>query len=134
MPFRDRLIPVLASSPPQIRSQLIPALQTILQVDFPEKWPNFIDITLALLGTNDASSIYAGLQCVMVISRVYRYKAGENRADFDRIVELTFPHLLNIGQKLVDEESPEAGEMLHIILKAYKHAIYVSVTVVESEI
>jgi importin-7 len=84
-----------------------------------------MDITLQLLGMNDANSVFAGLQCLLAICRVYRFKAGEKRSDFDKIVELSFPQLFQIGSKLVDEESLEAAEMLHIVLKAYKHAIYV---------
>ncbi|KAJ5711431.1 hypothetical protein N7488_005587 [Penicillium malachiteum] len=122
--FRERLIPALASTPPNVRAQLVPLLQKILQNDFPEQWPGFLDLTLQLLGTNDANTVYAGLQCLLAICRVYRFKAGEKREEFDKIVEHSFPQLLSIGQKLVDEESLEAAEMLRIIVKAYKHAIY----------
>lgn len=123
--FRERLIPALASTPPNVRAQLVPLLQKILQHDFPESWPNFIDITVQLLGTNDANSVYAGLQCLLAICKVYRFKAGDKREEFDRIVEHSFPQLLNIGSKLVDEESLEAAEMLRTVVKSYKHAIYV---------
>ncbi|KAJ5542273.1 hypothetical protein N7535_004694 [Penicillium sp. DV-2018c] len=122
--FRERLIPALASTPPNVRNQLVPLLQKILHNDFPEKWPGFIDLTLQLLNTNDASTVYAGLQCLLAICRVYRFKAGEKRDEFDKIVEHSFPQLLSIGSKLVDEESLEAAEMLRIVVKAYKHAIY----------
>lgn len=80
---------------------------------------------MQLLNTNDASSIFAGLQCLLAICRVFRFKSGENRTDFDKIVEATFPRLLTIGQGLVNETSEDAGEMLHIVLKAYKHATFV---------
>jgi len=83
---------------------------------------------MQLLGTNDASSVYAGLQCLLAICRVYRFKAGEKRDEFDKIIEHSFPQLLSIGSKLVDEESLEAAEMLRIVVKSYKHAIYVSGT------
>lgn len=122
--FRNRLLPILASSLPQVRSQLIPILQKILQYDFPAKWPNFMDITLQLLNTNDANSVFAGLNCMLAICRVYRFKGGENRGDFNQIVQASFPQLLSIGTRLVHETSLEAWEMLRILLKAYKHAIY----------
>ncbi|KAI9820323.1 MAG: hypothetical protein M1827_005945 [Pycnora praestabilis] len=122
--FRNRLLPILATSPQQIRSQLIPILQKILHYDFPEKWPNFMDITIQLLNASDANSVFAGLHCLLAICRVYRFKAGENRGDFDRIVQVSFPQLLNIGTRLKGETSLEAGEMLRIVLKAFKHAIY----------
>ncbi|KAK9857688.1 Armadillo-like helical [Penicillium brevicompactum] len=122
--FRERLIPALASTPPNVRNQLVPLLQKILQNDFPEKWPEFMDLTLRLLGGTDASTVYAGLQCLLAICRVYRFKAGEKREEFDKIVEVSFPQLLRIGSNLVDEESLEAAEMLRIVVKAFKHAIY----------
>ncbi|KAJ5938622.1 hypothetical protein N7466_001756 [Penicillium verhagenii] len=122
--FRERLIPALASTPPNVRAQLVPLLQKILQNDFPEQWPGFLDLNLQLLATNDANTVYAGLQCLLAVCRVYRFKAGEKREEFDKIVEHSFPQLLSIGQRLVDEESLEAAEMLRIIVKAYKHAIY----------
>lgn len=123
-PFRDRLLPVLSSSPPIIRAQLIPILQTILQYDFPAKWPELMDITLQLMNTQDANSVYAGLQCLLAVCRTYRFRAGEERANLDKIVNVAFPSLLGIGNKLVHETSLEAGEMLRICVKCYKHAVY----------
>ncbi len=123
--FRSRLLPILASSPSQIRSQLIPILQKILQYDFPAKWPSFMEITVQLLNTNDANSVFAGLHCMLAICRVYRFKGEDNRGEFNQIVEASFPQLLAIGNRLVNETSMEAWEMLRIIVKAYKHAIYV---------
>lgn len=124
--IRNRLVPIIAASTPQIRAQLIATLQKILHCDFPEQWPDFLNITVTLLNTQDAGSVFAGLQCLLAICRVYRFKMGETRGDFDKIVEMTFPHLLTIGNNLVNETSLEAGEMLRTVLKAYKHAIYVS--------
>jgi importin-7 len=122
---RERLLPLLTSSLPQIRSQLEPILQKILQCDFPHKWPNFVDIACQLLATNEAGSLYAGLQCILSLARTYRYKAGEHRAEFDRIVQITFDPVLAIANRLLEETSTEAGEMLRIAIKCYKHAIYV---------
>ncbi len=84
-----------------------------------------MDITIQLLNTNDASSIFAGLQCLLAICRVFRFKSGDRRSGFEKIVEATIPRLLVIGNGLVNETSVEAGEMLHITLKAYKHATFV---------
>ena len=124
--IRQRLVPILAASPPQIRAQLVATLQKILHYDFPEQWPDFLNITVNLLNQQDAGSVFAGLQCLLAICRVYRFKMGETRDDFDKIVEMTFPQLLAIANSLVNETSLEAGEMLRTVLKAYKHAIYVS--------
>lgn len=123
--FRNRLVPILAASQPQVRVQLIPTLQKILAYDFPQKWPDFLDITLQLLNSGEVASVFAGVQCLLAICKIYRFKSGENRADFDKIVALSFPLLLNIGNSLANETSLEAGEILRTVLKVYKHAIYV---------
>jgi hypothetical protein len=55
---------------------------------------------------------------------VYRFKSGGERGDFEKIVTMCFPTLLQMGNKLVNETSIEAGEMLRAIMKAAKHAMY----------
>ncbi|AEO64998.1 uncharacterized protein THITE_2111470 [Thermothielavioides terrestris NRRL 8126] len=124
--FRERLLPILAGSQNLVRHQLVPILQRILHFDFPEKWPTFMDYALQLLNTNDARSVLAGLQCLLAVCRAYRFKASDSdsRAHFDKIIEATFPRLLIICNELVNQESDEAGEMLHIALKCYKHATW----------
>ncbi|KAK4143566.1 armadillo-type protein [Dichotomopilus funicola] len=125
--FRERLLPILAGSQTLVRHQLVPILQRILHFDFPERWPSFMDYTLQLLNTNDPGSVLAGLQCLLAVSRTYRFKASDtdSRAHFDKIIEASFPRLLVICNELVNQESDEAGEMLHIALKCYKHATWV---------
>lgn len=117
-------MPVLAHAAPNTRAQLVVALQKILHSDFPKEWPDFVDVTMSLLNGQDMPSVFAGLQCLLAICRTYRFKLGDSRGDFDKIVEATFPRLLVIGNGLVNETSLEAAEMLRTVLKAYKHAIY----------
>jgi hypothetical protein len=125
--FRERLLPILASSQNLVRHQLVPILQRILHFDFPERWPSFMDYALQLLNTNDPRSVLAGLQCLLAVCRAYRFKASDSdsRAHFDKIIEASFPRLLVICNELVNQEGDEAGEMLHIALKCYKHATWV---------
>jgi len=86
-----------------------------------------MDFTVQLLNTNEPSSVLAGLQCLLAICRAYKFKASDSevRAHFDSIIEASFPRLLAICTELVNQESDEAGEMLHIALKAYKQATWV---------
>jgi len=125
--FRDRLVPTLASSAPQVRQQLMPLIGKVLHYDFPEKWPSYMDITLRLLGSNDIGSIFAGVQCLLSLCRVYRFKqANDKREELDRVTQATFPTLLALGNRLVEETSTDAGDMLKMIIKTYKHVVYVS--------
>lgn len=83
--------------------------------------------TSELLNTNTPTSVLAGLQCLLALCRAFRFKASdsEDRAHFNKIVEASFPRLLAICNELVNQESDEAGQMLHLALKTYKHATWV---------
>lgn len=128
--FRDRILPILAASHGPVRQQLLQMIQRILHFDFPGKWPSFLDVTLQLLHANNAPSVLAGLQCLLVTCRAYRFKGSQDgsRNEFDKIVEASFPRLLEVCNELVNQESEEAGEMLHIALKAYKHATWLELS------
>lgn len=86
-----------------------------------------MEYAMQMLNTNDPATVLAGLHCLLAICRTYRYKSsdGSNRQDFDAIIEASFPRLLTICNELVQQENDQAGEMLHIALKAYKHATWV---------
>ena len=86
---------------------------------------------MQLLNTNEANSVFAGLHCMLAICRMYRFKGGEDRGGFNQIVQASFPQLLSIGSRLVDEANPEAWEMLRVVLKTYKHTIYVGFEVTD---
>ncbi|RDA94706.1 hypothetical protein CP533_6716 [Ophiocordyceps camponoti-saundersi (nom. inval.)] len=128
--IRDMLVPILASSDGPVQQQLIPVLQRILQCDFPARWPRFVDFTMELLNTNNPRSVHAGLQCLLSLCRAYRYKSSEtqDRPQFDTIIETNFSRLIVICNELVTQESDEAGEMLHLALKAYKHATWLELS------
>ena len=80
---------------------------------------------MQLLSTNDTNAIFAGLHCMLAICRMYRFKGGETRDDFNRIVAASFPRLFDIARELVQSTDMEAWEGLHIIMKTFKHTIYV---------
>ncbi|KAF3015810.1 hypothetical protein E8E14_000642 [Neopestalotiopsis sp. 37M] len=124
--FRDRILPILAASHGPVRQQLLQMIQRILHFDFPGKWPSFLDVTLQLLHADNPPAVLAGLQCLLVTCRAYRFKGNQDpsKNEFEKIVEASFPRLLQVCNELVGQDSEEAGEMLHIALKAYKHATW----------
>lgn len=97
----------------------------VLHYDFPERWPGYIDVTLQLLNSNDLQSVFAGVQCLLGLCRVYRFKQDSaKRQELDKVTQATFPIILQLGNRLVEENSTDAGEMLKMIVKTYKQAVY----------
>ncbi|BFZ61216.1 Nonsense-mediated mRNA decay protein 5 [Saitoella coloradoensis] len=122
--IKQRVVPILVSAPVSVRPQWTTVLNKILAQEFPDKWPGFMETTIQLLrNQGDLQSTYAGLVCLLEITRVYRWKSGDKRVELDRIIRETFPVLLEIGKGLVGQESVEAGEMLRLVLKIYKSTI-----------
>ena len=123
--FRPLLIQVLVTASSSIRTQFTAILSKILSSDYPTKWPEFYDVTLNLLQSTQINEVYAGLTCLHEVSKIYRWKSGENRSGLQAIVQNIFPVALQIANKLVLDSSVESGTMLVLVLKAYKSAIAV---------
>lgn len=106
------------------RTQLANVLSQILGTDFPDRWPSFLQQTLSLLQDRNVTSVYAGLICLLELSRVYRWRSKDRRKGLDEIIQTTFPTLLRIGEGLAGEDSELAGDMLRIVFKIYKSVIW----------
>ncbi len=126
--FRDRLMQAIIASPINVRLQLTSVLHTILGIDFPERWPDFLNRTIALLQSTEIDSVYPGLLCLLEIARVYRWRSHGRRKGLDDIIGVAFPLLLHIGNGLVEEQNALAGDMLRIILKIYKSVIWLELS------
>jgi importin-7 len=128
MTFRPYLIQALAIASPALRAQFTSVLHKILACDYPDQWPEFHDLTLNLLHSNQISEVYAGLSMLLELTKIYRWKSGDGRAGLESVVTNIFPVALQIANRLLLESSSEAGTMLVLVLKAYKSAIAVLVS------
>src|SRR5271169_5900087 len=124
--FRPQLIHALVVASPAIRVQFTAILNKILATDYPNAWPEFYDLTLNLLQSDQIEQVYAGLTMLLELSKVYRWKSADHRAGLDSVVTNIFPVALQIAGKLLLDDNVAAGTMLVLILKSYKSAIAVN--------
>jgi hypothetical protein len=122
--FRERLVPALIKSSPQIRLFLTQAINVIVASDYPNQWPELLDVSLRLVNSGDVHSVHAGLTCLLAITRYYRWTSGHARQGLNHVIQTAFPGVLNVGNTLIDEDDSLAGEMLREVLKIYKMATY----------
>jgi importin-7 len=125
MTFRPQLIQVLTVASPATRVQFTSMLSKIIRSDYPNDWPEFTDLTLNLLHSNQISEVYSGLTMLNELTKLYRWKSGDNRIGLDAVIINVFPVALQIAGKLLAESTVVAGAMLVHILKSYKAAIAV---------
>lgn len=123
--FRPHLIQVLTVASPTTRVQFTSILSKILKTDYPGDWPEFFDLTLNLLHSNQVAEVYSGLTMFLELTKLFRWKSGDNRVGLEAIVINIFPVALGIANKLLVDSNLAAGAMLVLILKAYKSTIAV---------
>src|SRR5436305_10745895 len=86
MTFRPLLIQALTIASPTIRVQFNAILSKILIADYPNEWPEFHDLTLNLLHSGQVTEVYAGLTMLLELTKIYRWRTGENRAGLEYVI------------------------------------------------
>ncbi|CAO3652340.1 unnamed protein product [Cunninghamella blakesleeana] len=122
---KQGLLHALVTAPNAVQVQLSSSLHTILEHDFPEKWPNFVNELQSFLSSSDVRLISVGLLALREVVKVYQWKDIDRREPLQEIIQQTFPTVLNICNNLVTMDSLDAALMLKTGLKIYHGSILV---------
>ncbi|OQR88296.1 hypothetical protein ACHHYP_06979 [Achlya hypogyna] len=109
-----------------LRSILAEAVSQIARVDFPHKWPGLVSEITTNVQSGDVTRICNALLALRKLVKLYEYRREENRADLNTIVGVTFPMLRGMLSQLMTNNSLEAANMIHLILKIYWSCMQVS--------
>ncbi|GLT74887.1 hypothetical protein SLA2020_466520 [Shorea laevis] len=123
---RENILPFVAQVPLLLRVQLGECLKTIIHADYPEQWPALLDwVKLSL----QCQQVYGALFVLRILARKYEFKSEEERIPVSRIVEETFPCLLNIFSGLVQIVNPslEVADLIKLICKIFWSSIYLEI-------
>ncbi|XP_057498931.1 importin beta-like SAD2 [Actinidia eriantha] len=123
---RQNILVFVAQVPPLLRVQLGECLKTIIHADYPEQWPTLLPWVKHSL---QDQQVYGALFVLRILSRKYEFKSDEERSPVYVIVEATFPHLLNIFNRLVQIVNPalEVSDLLKLICKIFWSSIYLEI-------
>ncbi|GMH26704.1 hypothetical protein Nepgr_028547 [Nepenthes gracilis] len=123
---RENILVFVAQVPPLLRVQLGECLKTIIHADYPEQWPGLLHW---LKHSLQDQQIYGALFVLRILSRKYEFKSDDERTPVYLIVEETFPHLLDIFNKLVQIGSPpiDVAELIKLICKIFWSSIYLEI-------
>ncbi|ONI29087.1 hypothetical protein PRUPE_1G180500 [Prunus persica] len=123
---RDHILVFVTQVPPLLRVQLGECLKTIIHADYPEQWPHLLDWVKHNL---QDQQVYGALFVLRILSRKYEFKSDEERTPVYRIVEETFPPLLNIFSRLVQIPNPslEVADLIKLICKIFWSSIYLEI-------
>ncbi|XP_027925863.1 importin beta-like SAD2 [Vigna unguiculata] len=123
---RDHILVFVTQVPPLLRVQLGECLKTVIHCDYPEQWPHLLDWVKHNL---QDQQVYGALFVLRILSRKYEFKSDEERVPVYRIVDETFPHLLNIFNGLVQIVNPslEVADLIKLICKIFWSSIYLEI-------
>ncbi|KAA3454673.1 importin beta-like SAD2 [Gossypium australe] len=123
---RDHILVFVTQVPPLLRVQLGECLKTIIHADYPEQWPRLLDWVKHNL---QDQQVYGALFVLRILARKYEFKSEEERTPVHRIVEETFPHILNIFNRLVQIDKPalEVADLIKLICKIFWSSIYLEI-------
>ncbi|KAK7394282.1 hypothetical protein VNO78_14804 [Psophocarpus tetragonolobus] len=123
---RDHILVFVTQVPPLLRVQLGECLKTVIHSDYPEQWPHLLDWVKHNL---QDQQVYGALFVLRILSRKYEFKSDEERVPVYRIVDETFPHLLNIFNRLVQIVNPslEVADLIKLICKIFWSSIYLEI-------
>ncbi|KAI5431678.1 importin beta-like SAD2 [Lathyrus oleraceus] len=123
---RDHILMFVTQVPPLLRVQLGECLKTIIHADYPEQWPRLLDWVKHNL---QDQQVYGALFVLRILSRKYEFKSDEERTPVYRIVDETFPHLLNIFNRLIQIVNPslEIADLIKLICKIFWSSIYLEI-------
>ncbi|XP_065012601.1 importin beta-like SAD2 isoform X1 [Musa acuminata AAA Group] len=125
---RENILGFVAQVPPLLRAQLGECIKTIIQADYPEKWPSLLHWIKCNLLSQD-QQVLGALYVLRVLARKYEFKSDEERIPLYAVVEETFPLLLNVFNKLVQIVNPtiEVADLIKLICKIFWSSIYLEI-------
>lgn len=125
--LRERILSLMCEVDWPTKYQLLPVLRVIVASEYPSSWPQLLSDVFSLLQKqNNVSDLYTGIVCFAEICRTYRWVDNEERqATLDPIIIQFFPHLLTVGNAVLDAELTEvSADVLKYVLKCYKFVTY----------
>ncbi|TPX46848.1 hypothetical protein SeMB42_g02690 [Synchytrium endobioticum] len=120
---KQNILQAIIQSPHIIRLQLSTCLASILGVDYPEKWSDYLTNVHSMLKSTVRETMLGGLICLQELVKVYQWKTAEKRGPLNTIIKTTFPTLLQMSSPLLNQDSLEGAELLKLILKVYHMAM-----------
>ncbi|KAH7428022.1 hypothetical protein KP509_10G071600 [Ceratopteris richardii] len=126
---RQNLLEALVHAPPIIRVQLADGLKTVVNYDYPEKWPSLLPSIDSNLKSQEQTRICGALYALRILTRKYEFKDEEERRPLYQIIETTFSTLLNFLNYLLSLQNPpiEVADLMKLTCKVFWSSVYLEI-------
>lgn len=122
--FKQQIIEcMLKTGDETLLSLLCKILNSLISVEYSKWHTSLISTILQLINTNNPSTIYIGLLCLIEVLRYHRIH--KHKRPIESIVQDFFPTIFDIASSLLDHIEPLAGYIIWKILKIYRIVILI---------
>ena len=94
-----------------VKNQLYYALECIVKVDYPEKWPQLAEHIMQFTNTENEVHILTGLEALKSIIKRYEFEHDKGRESLDSLVNNMFPRLEQLVELLQNNDSSLSFEI-----------------------
>eukprot|EP00040_Diaphanoeca_grandis_P011833 m.60631 g.60631 ORF g.60631 m.60631 type:complete len:1053 (+) comp22861_c0_seq3:103-3261(+) len=120
---RTSILEAMTRSPEKVRKPLLEVARAMLDEDFPAKWGGFAEKLIAGLASQDTEVLTGSIAIFYQITKHYRFEKTAKRIPYDQILYQALPVMQKHAEAAVEKGTPEALNVLRLILKVYYNSI-----------
>ncbi|CAJ0955968.1 unnamed protein product, partial [Mesorhabditis belari] len=117
--IRENIVDAVCVAPEMARIHLCTAVQTIVRLDYPDKWPNLVAKITQLLSATDANQWLGAFLVIYKVSKVYEYRRAKERGPLVEAMQHILPIVYQHFIHLLPNPSQESVLLQKIILKIF---------------
>ena len=102
-----------------IRGLLSDVLRSLVDYDYPDKWPQLLPVLVQNVQSGDKLRIYNALVALRKVCKVYEYRNESKRAPLDALITQTFPLIQGLLGSIKDHQTLEAALVIKVCLKIF---------------
>lgn len=106
-----------------LRKLLEQILKTLVESQYPENWPDLLDLVIEkMTAANQTKELYGSLRVIYNIISAFRDSVGEKRKPLHILLEKLFPYLENLALTGIRNGDPSFIIVLHLMIKTFLNA------------
>ncbi|CAJ1409728.1 unnamed protein product [Effrenium voratum] len=131
-PIRHQLVDSVAKAVQEscVRVQLVESFRLVALYDYPDRWPGVLQRLLQGLCSEQSAQTMCSLLLLRQLFKLLEMRSAERRRELQDLSAQSLPMLLKLAPVLgeaAQKKSPEALEMLKLVLKCFYSAVRMAV-------
>lgn len=106
-----------------LRKKLEEILKTLVESQYPENWPDLLDLVInKMTSASETKELYGSLKVIYNVVSAFKHSAEERRKPLQLLLEKLFPYLEHLALTNIQKNDPEFMIILNVIVKTFLNA------------